>query len=746
MKKPQVLLAMVPWIFILFLVLPFSSGQLLSSERRILFRLQELLEYPYALQGWTNWTNFCDLAPSSSLKISCSGSHITELIVIGNKPSTSLSPKPTQETFRVSQQTLSEKFSIYTFLTVLTKLSSLKVLSLVSLGMWGSLPAKINRFDSLQVLNLSSNFIYGEIPPQIATLENLRSLVLADNLFKGMVPDLSTLAVLEEVNVGGNSLGPKFPTLGSKVVSVILRNNSFSSEIPSELKNFYQLQRWDVSSNGIIGTIPLALFSLPSIKYIDLAGNDFRGSLPRNISCSDGLKFVDLSENFLVGDLPKCIRYNSSDRIMKYTGNCLSTGDLNYQHPISFCYEKALAVKPPMQNQKKQSASKKGVTLGIIGAIVGSVVVLGLVVLVILWKVRVRETKNDAPQNSVAGKSSVGLSPKLVTDARNVSPTMMFGALGLPQYHVFSLEEIEEATNNFDSSNLIGEGAQGQLYKGWLIDGTAVVVRCLKLKQKHSSQTMVRQMEVLSKLQHQHLVSILGHSLNTDQDHPNAADTLFLVFEYVSNGTLRSHLTDSRKRDALKWSERMAVTIGVARGIQFLYSGVTPGLFGNNLKTENILLDENVKAKIKNYNLPLSSLVSSESPYNGEDTPDNHHKSYMHTAKNGERQDVYQLGVILLEVITGKQITLQSELDKQKIQLEQGLLDTPLELQEWVDPFICGTFAYESLRNTVEVALNCLSKDLSQRPSVEDVLWNLQYSVQVQEGWRPSSASFGTQF
>ncbi|KAF5199215.1 Receptor-like protein kinase [Thalictrum thalictroides] len=728
--------------FIILLVLPISSGQLLSSERRILFRLQQVLEFPPALQGWTNWTNFCGLTPSSSLTIVCSDNHITELTVIGNKTSSSLiSPKPNKQSFKVSEQTLSEKFSTDTFFTTLTKLSSLKVLSLVSLGLWGSLPPKINRLQSLQVLNLSSNFIYGEVPPEVVRLMNLRSLVLADNMFNGLVPDLSPLPVLEEVNVGGNFLGPRLPTLGNKLVSVVLKNNTFRSELPLELGKFVLLHRLDVSYNDILGRIPSALFSLPSLEYINLAGNGLMGALPTNTSCSSALKFVDLSDNLLVGDLPSCIRYNSSTRAVLYTWNCLSTGDLKYQHPNSFCHEKALAVKPPTQEQNKRSSSKAGLLIGTVGAVLGGLMVLCLIAFIVFRKMGARETENNTSKNSVADKSLIGLSPKLVTDARNVSSAMMFGALGLPQYHVFSLEEIEEATNNFDSSNLIGEGSHGQIYKAWLTDGSAAVVKCLKLKQKHSSQTLGRHMEVLSKLRHQHLVSVLGHTLITHQEHPNAANT-FLVLEYVSNGTLQSHLTDPRKREALKWPERMAVTIGVARGLQFLHSGVTPGLFGNNLKTENILLDENLKAKISNYNIPLSSMVESESLYNGDEATANRHNSNMHSAEDGAPQDVYQLGSILLELITGKQITSQSQLDVHRIQLEQGLADSPSQLHELVDASIRNTLAYESLRTTVQVTINCLSKDPSQRPSIEDVLWNLQYSVQVQEGWMPSGDSF----
>ncbi|TKY58809.1 LRR receptor serine/threonine-protein kinase [Spatholobus suberectus] len=215
---------------IFVLLIPSSTAQLSPSENRILFQVQKLLEYPQVLQGWTRWTNLCFLPPSRSLKIVCSNGHVTELTIIGNKTSpSSHNPKAGSWT---SLQTLSGRFSIDSLFTVMTKLSNLKVLSLVSLGLWGPLPAKINRFWSLEVLNISSNFIYGGIPPSLSSMRNLRSLVLVDNLFNGSVPDLQRITSLEELNLG---------------------------------VHFDKLQVFDVSSNEFFGIMPTFLMSLPSL-------------------------------------------------------------------------------------------------------------------------------------------------------------------------------------------------------------------------------------------------------------------------------------------------------------------------------------------------------------------------------------------------------------------------------------------------------------------------------------------------
>ncbi|KAF5449684.1 hypothetical protein F2P56_030103 [Juglans regia] len=724
---------------ILAVLAPFSMAQLTPSETRVLFQAQELLEYPAALQGWTNWTNFCNLPPSPSLRVVCSNNRVTELTIVGNKSSPSHSPKLASGKFKVSHQTsLSERFSIDSFFTVLTKLSNLQVLSLVSLGLWGPLPSKINRFWSLEVLNVSSNFIYGQLPSSIASLKNLRSLVLADNLFNGSVPDLKSLVVLQELNLGDNHLGPGFPSLSNSLVSIILSNNSFRSQIPSKVRNLAQLQQFDISSNKFLEPIPSFLFSLHSIQNLSLAKNQLRGTLPINISCNDELKLVDISHNLLTGKLPSCLASKSSNRTVLYSWNCLSSGNSKYQHPYRFCHKEALAVKPPIKSKKRESSIKLGLILAIIGGVVAMAGILGLLILVVVRRTDERRDKDNKFDRSVADKMSIRSSPRSNMDARRLPQTMrLAAALGLPPYRVFTLEEIEDLTNNFDPSNLIGEGSQGQLYKGRLRDGSVVLVKCLKLKQKLLPQSLEQHMEVLSQMRHRHLASILGHCIVNYQDHSNAASAVFIVLEYVSNGSLRDYLSDWRKKEMLKWPQRMVITIGVARGVQFLHTGTAPGVFGNNLKIDNVLLDDSLTAKISSYNFSLPFKVGSESPLHGQDN----HISSIETA---EKEDIYQLGVILLEVITGKRITSAIEVSDLKHQLEDGLTESASKLRAATDPSIQGSFAYQSLKTTVEITLNCLCKDSSKRPSIEDVLWNLQYSIQVQEGWT-SSGNLSTQ-
>lgn len=705
---------------------PGSLAQLSSSERRILFQLRQHLEYPDALKSWNRWTNPCYLPYSPSVTVVCSNGHVTEITVLGNKTSASLSSKPlfVSGEFAASEQSLSQKFSIDSLFTDLTKLTGLEKLSLVSLGIWGPLPPKISRFQSLEVLNISSNFIYGEIPPNLSSLKSLKSLVLADNLINGSL-DLSRIKTLQEVDLSNNQIGPNFPPLGTSLVSLLLRNNSVRSQIPTQLRNLAQLQRLDASSNHLVGPIPPFVFSLPSLWYLNLAENQLTGELPTSTSCGKRLWFVDISRNLLVGSLPSCIDSSSSKyRKVLSVWNCLEGGS-KFQHPVSFCQRQALAViPPPKKSGEKQENSRFriGIIFGVIGGTVLLVATVGLLISIICK--RRTDAQSYLYDKYTAGKMSIRPSP--LVDQKYAARSVRMPALGLPSsYHDFTLEELQEATNNFDPENLVTEGSQGQIYKGLLPSGSAVLVKCIRIKEKHSSKTLKQHLEVISQLRHQNLVSVLGHCVTTCQDRPKGT-MIFVVFEHVTNGSLREHLTDWRRKDRLKWPQRMTISMGIAKGVHFLHTGVAPGVFGNDLKIEHILLDETLTPKLRDYRIPL--------PYKAETS----NRQSASASVNPEKDDIYNLGAILLELLTGRQVTSEPQLDELKQELERSLSESPTALQQAVDLSMRGTFAYQSLKTAVEITLNCLSDDPSRRPPMEDVVWHLQYSTQAQQAWTTS--------
>ncbi|XP_019449360.1 PREDICTED: probable inactive leucine-rich repeat receptor-like protein kinase At3g03770 isoform X1 [Lupinus angustifolius] len=833
-------------LLILFLAIHVSE-QLEFSQSETLVKVQNLLGYPSVLSSLNSNTDYCNIEPTTYFTLVCYEDNLTQLHVVGNNDFTT--PLP-------------QNFNSETLFDTLGSLSSLKVLSLVSLGLWGPLPGSIAQLSSLEILNISSNYFSGIIPAQLSYLRNLQSMVLDDNNFNGQipswvgslqglavlsmknnflsgnvptsvnglqtlrvldlssnqllgVPNLHNLANLQVLQLANNTFGPHFPSLPTKLVSIVLRNNSFRLGIPSNLSSFYQLQKLDLSLNGFVGPFLPSLLSLPSINYLDISSNKLTGMLFNNLSCNDDLHFVNLSSNLLKGELPTCLKPKT--KVVLYAGNCLSSEDQD-QHPSNFCNNEALAVKIIPHQQKHKETRSKSVLVSSVGGVVGSALIVGLVILVSSWfhkkhvpkspskftleqvisqvqvhdedevKTPTRSTlelvisqvhdgdevkptptrsimehimkrvpDKDAvktltisikehvmslahnnhvmrtPTRFIKEHSSSVNTAKLLTDARYISQTMKMGA-SLPAYRTFAFEELKEATNNFDASCFISEGPYGQIYKGVLSDGMHIAIRGLKMRKRHSPQSYMHHVELISKLRHSNLVSALGHSFECSQD-DSSVSTIFLIFEFVPNRILRSCVSGSCG-EKLSWTQRIAAAIGVGKGIQFLHTGIVPGLYSNNLKITDTLLDNNLNVKINSYNLPLSA-ETKRMASNG--TSPGLKGNVQARIKDADKNDVYDIGVILLEIILGRPIMFHNEVGTLKDLLQVSIKTDDIARRSIVDPAIHKECSDESLMKMMEICVRCLSTEPSVRPSVEDVLWNLQFAAQVQNSWKRDS-------
>lgn len=761
-------------LFLFSFVLLYSiccTQQLQSSQVQTLLRIKDLLNSPPFLSTWNNYTDFCNFEPTSSLTVVCYENSVTQLHIIGNN----------------GTQRLPDNFSIDSFVTTLVKLPSLKVLKLVSLGLWGALPGKFMRLTSLEILNLSSNFFeenipqsisslsnlqtlilennsfngtipeglgklsglavlnvksnnfHGSLPHSIGNLENLRVLVMSYNNFSGEVPDLSGLTNLQVLDLESNVLGPQFPVVADKVESIVLRNNKFTNGVPDKVQSYYQLKVFDVSMNRFVGPFPLPVLSLPSLTYLDISQNKFTGMLSQNLTCGNEVDYLNLTSNLLTGNLPSCLTTDSKKRdvVVQYGDNCLETGDGN-QQPVSFCKNAAIAVGILPHAHKQKRASKLVLALSISAGVIGVVVLVGATFLLVKNFLAKRAEEQKPQTTLIIENPSTGYTSKMLKDARYITQTMKLGALGLPAYRTFSLEELETATRNFDTSTFMGQSSHGQMYKGQLRDGSHIAIRCLKLKKNHNTQYFMPHIEMISKLRHQHLVSALGHCFEYCLD-DSSVSRVFLIFEYVPNGTLRSWISEGGMQQKLTWTQRIAAVTGVAKGIQFLHTGIVPGLFSNNIKIIDVLVDQNLVAKISSYNLPLLSENMGKDQllnfFGGSKQIKNAR------AKHQDKMDIYDFGVILLEVVTGKQVDSINEVQVLKVLLQTSPTADETLRNSQVDAAINTSCSGESLRTVIEICCRCLHEDPSERPSIEDVLWNLQFAAQVQDAWRRDSQS-----
>ncbi|KAL1314676.1 hypothetical protein HN51_041502 [Arachis hypogaea] len=726
------------------------SHELQEAQTQVLFQIRKYLEYPTSLEIWGNYDNdLCNLPSSSHTSIKCDGNSVTELKIVGDKPNVRVD-KNNINGFAVSNLTLSPKFSVHSFVTTLTRLTSLRVLSLVSLGIWGPLPNKIHRLSNLQVLDLSSNFLFGSVPSRMATMVNLHTLALNGNYFNdtipnwfdslsnlnvlslknnqligsfpssickikslndislsqnelsGELPDLSALTSLHVLDLRENHLDSKLPLMPKTVVTVLLSKNSFSGEIPSEFGELERLQHLDLSSNDLSKTPPNTLFSLPNISYLNLASNALSGSLPNKLRCGNKLGFVDISNNKLNGALPSCLAGTSDRRVVRYGGNCLSA-DSQPQQRGSYCNS----------GLKKFSAWEIAVVVGIIFVVVPVILASG----VLLYRQGyLRETyENEVFPKVVQDSSTTGVSSEFLASARFISQTLKLGTQATSFYRQFSTEELKDVTKNFDLSTYIGEGSIGKLYKAKLENGSYTVIRSVALSKKCSIQNLKIRLDLLSKLQHPNLVSLLGHSIDGGGQDDSSIPKLYLVYEYVPNGDYRSRLSEFSPEKALKWSDRLAILIGVAKAVHHLHTSVIPGCFGNNLKTNNILLDEHDIPKLSDYGMSIiaEEIAKTEAK---EDNPE-------------LDDDVYNFGFILFESLVGPVASGKGEAFFLN---EKASFDSHDGRRRIVDPTVLTTCNQESLSIAISITSKCISAESSSRPSFEDVLWNLQYAAQVQ--------------
>lgn len=274
----------------------------------------------------------------------------------------------------------------------------------------------------------------------------------------------------------------------------------------------------------------------------------------------------------------------------------------------------------------------------------------------------------------------------------------------------FSRREIRIATDDF--STIIGKGGFGTVYKARFKDGlVAAVKRMNKIAQQDE---FCKEMELLGRLHHRHLVTLIGFCAEQHER--------FLVYEYMENGSLKEHLQAPIKTP-LNWRIRIQIAIDVAAAMEYLHFYCDPPLCHRDIKSSNILLDENFVAKVSDFGLAHAAPCGSSNfePVNTDvrGTPGYMDPEYLVTQELTEKSDVYSYGVLLLEIITARQAVQDN---KNLVEWAQKYILEDCNLSEMVDPNLENIYDYEQLQSFVNIVRMCTQREGKSRPSIRQVL------------------------
>ncbi|PWA65734.1 Concanavalin A-like lectin/glucanase, subgroup [Artemisia annua] len=307
----------------------------------------------------------------------------------------------------------------------------------------------------------------------------------------------------------------------------------------------------------------------------------------------------------------------------------------------------------------------------------------------------------------------------------------------------FSIAEINSATNDFDDDLIIGDGGFGKVYKGSIcINGTsqAVAIKRLDSMSNQGAPEFRTEIEMLSKLRHCNLVSLIGFCDDNME--------MILVYEFMPRGTLYAHLHKSTT--PLSWVQRLKIAIGAGRGLDYLHTGfgTQHGVIHRDVKSSNILLNENWAAMISDFGLSKIGPID-QTLYNisvsvkgtfGYLDPE-----YFYTSKLTRKTDVYAFGVVLFELLSGMRAV------DERLEEEQGSLARwaqkcvkERKFDQMVDSNIVGTISPKCLRGFAEIADRCLIRVVEKRPTMTQVVAKLHNLLELQEKCDNSVDSSGT--
>ncbi|KAL3618120.1 hypothetical protein CASFOL_038441 [Castilleja foliolosa] len=574
----------------------------------------------------------------------------------------------------------------------------------------------------LENMNLKGQIDVNALVP----LRFLRTLSFMNNSFEGLMPDWRKLGALK---------------------SLYLSNNQFSGQVPDDtFKGMTSLKKIYMANNRFAGPIPTSLES-PKLIELRLENNQFTGSIPA-IS-SDHLKVFNVSNNQLDGPVPTDLLDMDPSSFSGNKGLCGKSPLQVCEPPIVPPDSEPSLLSPPAgigaDNTENKPSSQSPVKIVII--VISAL--LGLFLLILLLLLYRRSQSSQTPRlgrelskapsskgKSVPSNAAAAATATEVAAASTARAAGGSGRRGGEQQQgggaggASKLSFVRDERQKFDlqdlmraSAEVLGSGSFGASYKAVLVDGEALVVKRFKQMNNVVKEDFHEHMRRLARLKHPNLLPLVAYLYRKEEK--------LLVFEYVHNGSLYAHLhgNQTAEQPGLSWANRLKIIKGVAKGLAYLH-GELPALPipHGHLKSSNVLIDNNFNPQLMDYTLaPVVNpnqvheiLVAYKSP------------EYAKTGRPCKKTDVWCLGVLILETLTGKLVAKY---------LSQGCGQYNAELAGWIAAIVGESsegrafdkemdISSESCRIQMEkllqIGIACCQEDLDKRLDLEEAITQIE--------------------
>ncbi|XP_010939267.1 proline-rich receptor-like protein kinase PERK15 [Elaeis guineensis] len=306
----------------------------------------------------------------------------------------------------------------------------------------------------------------------------------------------------------------------------------------------------------------------------------------------------------------------------------------------------------------------------------------------------------------------------------------------------FTYEELAAVTNGFSQANLVGQGGFGYVYKGVLPNGKEVAVKQLKSGSGQGEREFQAEVEIISRVHHRHLVSLVGYCI--------AGSQRLLVYEFVPNKTLEYHL-HGKGLPVMDFSTRLKIALGSAKGLAYLHEDCHPRIIHRDIKTANILLDNKFEAMVADFGLAkLNSDNNTHVSTRVMGTFGYLAPEYASSGKLTEKSDVFSFGVMLLELITGRR-----PVDNTRAFMEDSLVDwaRPLlsralsdgDFDELIDPRLENDYNAMEMQRMIACAAACVRHSARRRPKMSQIVRALEGDTSLEdlnEGVRPGQSTY----